>query len=177
VVIGGALYMGCWHHDAQRFCRHRRTPLAGGPVAVFGMGPRTVEPDAVADARKQLDLALAKVPELAPVAVAIVGGVLDPAKLRFPFKRMPASDARDWDAIRASHATCRGRWGWRRRHRRGCFRDRSRVVTLVLADYHAVVRSGLRMLLEAEPGHAVVAEAATAEDALPTRVRIDRVCS
>jgi two-component system response regulator NreC len=39
-------------------------------------------------------------------------------------------------------------------------------VTLVLADDHAVVRSGLRLLLEAEPGHAVVAEAATAEDAL-----------
>jgi two-component system response regulator NreC len=41
-----------------------------------------------------------------------------------------------------------------------------RRVTLVLADDHAVVRSGLRLLLEAEPGHEVVAEAATAEDAL-----------
>ena len=50
-------------------------------------------------------------------------------------------------------------------------------ITVVLADDHAVVRSGLRMLLEAEPGREVVAEAATAEDALPTRVRIDRVCS
>ena len=39
-------------------------------------------------------------------------------------------------------------------------------VTLVLADDHAVVRSGLRLLLEAEPGHEVVAEAATADDAL-----------
>jgi two-component system response regulator NreC len=39
-------------------------------------------------------------------------------------------------------------------------------VTLVLADDHAVVRTGLRLLLEAEPGHHVVAEAATAEDAL-----------
>jgi two-component system response regulator NreC len=39
-------------------------------------------------------------------------------------------------------------------------------VTLVLADDHAVVRSGLRLLLEAEPGHEVVAEASTAEDAL-----------
>jgi two-component system response regulator NreC len=39
-------------------------------------------------------------------------------------------------------------------------------ITLVLADDHAVVRSGLRLLLEAEPGHQVVAEAATAEDAL-----------
>jgi two-component system, NarL family, response regulator NreC len=41
-----------------------------------------------------------------------------------------------------------------------------RPVTLVLADDHAVVRSGLRLLLEAEPGHEVLAEAATAEDAL-----------
>jgi two-component system response regulator NreC len=42
----------------------------------------------------------------------------------------------------------------------------TRRVTLVLADDHAVVRSGLRLLLEGEPGHQVVAEAATAEDAL-----------
>jgi two-component system response regulator NreC len=44
--------------------------------------------------------------------------------------------------------------------------DGAARVTIVLADDHAVVRSGLRMLLEAEPGHEVVAEAATAEDAL-----------
>jgi two-component system response regulator NreC len=36
----------------------------------------------------------------------------------------------------------------------------------VLADDHAVVRSGLRLLLEAEPGHEVLAEASTADDAL-----------
>src|SRR4029077_2749995 len=39
-------------------------------------------------------------------------------------------------------------------------------ITIVLADDHAVVRSGLRLLLEAEPGYEVLAEAATAEDAL-----------
>jgi two-component system response regulator NreC len=39
-------------------------------------------------------------------------------------------------------------------------------VKLVLADDHAVVRSGLRLLLEAEDDLDVVAEAATAEDAL-----------
>ena len=26
---------------------------------------------------------------------------MDPAKLRFPFNRMQASDARDWEAIRS----------------------------------------------------------------------------
>jgi hypothetical protein len=27
--------------------------------------------------------------------------VIDPAKLHFPFNRMPATDARDWEAIEA----------------------------------------------------------------------------
>jgi two-component system, NarL family, response regulator NreC len=39
-------------------------------------------------------------------------------------------------------------------------------VTVVLADDHAVVRKGLRLLLEAEPGLRVVAEAGTVPDAL-----------
>jgi two-component system, NarL family, response regulator NreC len=42
----------------------------------------------------------------------------------------------------------------------------ARRITLVLADDHAVVRAGLRMLLEAEPAHKVLAEASTADDAL-----------
>src|SRR5919198_1544251 len=42
----------------------------------------------------------------------------------------------------------------------------ARSITLVLADDHTVVRSGLKLLLEAEPGHRVVAEASSAEDAL-----------
>ena len=40
------------------------------------------------------------------------------------------------------------------------------VLSIVLADDHTVVRSALRMLLEAEPDIEVVAEAGTAEDAL-----------
>lgn len=39
-------------------------------------------------------------------------------------------------------------------------------ITLVLADDHAVVRSGLRMLLDSEPDLQVVAEAGTTEDAV-----------
>lgn len=39
------------------------------------------------------------------------------------------------------------------------------TITIVLADDHAVVRSGLRMLLEAEPDFEVVAEAGDAESA------------
>ena len=41
----------------------------------------------------------------------------------------------------------------------------SATIRLVLADDHAVVRSGLRMLLDSEPGFEVVAEASNIEDA------------
>lgn len=40
------------------------------------------------------------------------------------------------------------------------------TLTIVLADDHTVVRSALRMLLEAEPDFEVVAEAGTADDAV-----------
>jgi menaquinone-dependent protoporphyrinogen oxidase len=100
VVLGGALYMGRWHADARRFLKRHREALAELPIAVFGMGPLTVEEHDVEGSRKQLDRALAATPELEPVSVAIFGGVVDPEKLRFPFSHMPASDARDWEAIR-----------------------------------------------------------------------------
>jgi two-component system response regulator NreC len=45
-----------------------------------------------------------------------------------------------------------------------------RTITIVLADDHTVVRSGLRLLLDAEQGFAVVAEAADADAALRTVV-------
>jgi menaquinone-dependent protoporphyrinogen IX oxidase len=45
------------------------------------------------------DTALDKFPEQSPRSAAIFGGVIDPTKLRFPFKRLPANDARDWEAI------------------------------------------------------------------------------
>jgi menaquinone-dependent protoporphyrinogen oxidase len=101
VVIGGALYMGRWHSDARRFLSSHRDALARLPVAVFAMGPRTTEEADIEASRKQLDHALAKEPWLEPIAVAIFGGVIDPTKLRFPFRNMGATDARDWDVIRA----------------------------------------------------------------------------
>ena len=100
IVLGGALYMGRWHADARRFLRRHRKALAQLPVAVFGMGPLTLKERDVAGSRRQLERALAKAPEVHPVSVAIFGAVVDPAKLRFPFSHMPATDARDWDAIR-----------------------------------------------------------------------------
>jgi menaquinone-dependent protoporphyrinogen oxidase len=101
VVLGGALYTGRWHRDARAFLERHRVALATREVAVFGMGPQTLDEQDVAGSRAQLDRALARMPEVVPVAVAIFGGVVDPDRLRFPFNRMPASDARDWDAIEA----------------------------------------------------------------------------
>jgi two-component system, NarL family, response regulator NreC len=43
--------------------------------------------------------------------------------------------------------------------------DQDSTIKLVLADDHAVVRSGLRMLLDSEPDFEVVAEASNIEDA------------
>jgi menaquinone-dependent protoporphyrinogen oxidase len=101
VVLGGALYMGRLHPDATGFLKQHRQALEEMPLAVFAMGPKTMAAADVVASRKQLDHALAARPELAPVAVAIFGGVVDPSKLRFPFNRMPASDVRDWTAIDA----------------------------------------------------------------------------
>ena len=101
VVLGGALYAGRLHKDIRRLLKRFRKELAQVPVAVFAMGPRTTEEADVEGSRKQLDQALAKVPEVRPVSVAIFGGVLRPGELHFPFNKMPESDARDWDAIEA----------------------------------------------------------------------------
>jgi menaquinone-dependent protoporphyrinogen oxidase len=99
VVLGGALYSWRWHADAREFLARHREALASLPLAVFGMGPRTLDEHDVTQSRQQLVNALARTPELRPVSIAVFGGVVDPAKLHFPFNKLPASDARDWDAI------------------------------------------------------------------------------
>jgi menaquinone-dependent protoporphyrinogen oxidase len=98
VVLGGSLYFGRWHDDARAFLNRFRTALADRPLAVFALGPKTASEDDVAESRTQLDRALG---DAEPTTVAVFGGVIDPAKLRFPLNRMPASDARDWTAIAA----------------------------------------------------------------------------
>jgi menaquinone-dependent protoporphyrinogen oxidase len=100
VVLGGAIYMGHWHPDALEFLEQHRDVLATMPLAVFGMGPRTTGKHEEEGSRAQLVKALARVPEVDPCAVAVFGGVIDPHTLHFPFNRIPASDARDWAAIR-----------------------------------------------------------------------------
>ena len=111
VVIGGALYAARWHRDARRLLARHREFLSTVPVAVFAMGPRTLDPDDVAQSRRELDVGLAQVPEVEPVSVAIFGGVVDPEKLHFPLSHMPAVDARDWDAIRAWAVQLADRFG------------------------------------------------------------------
>ena len=51
--------------------------------------------------RRQLDKELAKYPWLKPVALEMFVGKYDPSKLGFFDRLLPASDHRDWDAIRA----------------------------------------------------------------------------
>jgi menaquinone-dependent protoporphyrinogen oxidase len=100
VVIGGGLYMGKWHADARHMLKRHRQELAGRRLAVFGMGPDSLDESKVAESRRQLEHSLAATPELEPIAVTIFGGALKPESWRFPFNRLPAFDARDWDAIR-----------------------------------------------------------------------------
>ena len=78
------------------------------PVAIFAGGPfGKGDEKEWHEVRAQFDLELAKFPWLTPISVEIVGGKFDPTKLRFPYnlipalKKMPASDLRDWVAIRA----------------------------------------------------------------------------
>jgi menaquinone-dependent protoporphyrinogen oxidase len=101
VVVGGSLYIGRWHPESLAFVRRHAEALSTLPLAVFALGPRTLDPADVAQSKEQLGNALARVPQVDPYAVAIFGGVVDPKKLRFPLSKLPASDARDWADIRA----------------------------------------------------------------------------
>ena len=94
VVLGAPLYSGRWHRDAHRFLRRHRQDLAGVPVAVFGLGPRSADEQAWRRSREQLDRAVAKHAWLTPVAVEVFGGVDPPGK-------RPRRDLRDWARIEA----------------------------------------------------------------------------
>ena len=91
VVLGGALYIGRWHHDAVAFLKQHRTELASKPLAVFGMGPARDEKPAFDAARAQLEHSLARaavtpaltVRRRCPTEAAAVPVQLD-ARLRRP---------------------------------------------------------------------------------------------
>jgi menaquinone-dependent protoporphyrinogen oxidase len=101
VVIGGSIYMGHWHKEANGFLHRFHDALADLPLAVFALGPGKDTPEDFAQSRKQLDHALLKEHDLEPRVVAVFGGVIDPERLRFPFNHMRQTDLRDWPAIHA----------------------------------------------------------------------------
>lgn len=106
VILGAPLYIGHWHKDTRRFLMYYEKALKERPVAVFALGPLQDEAKEWQDARTQFAQELAKFPWLTPVAIEVMGGVFNPAKLRFPFnlapilRQTPASDIRDWVSIR-----------------------------------------------------------------------------
>jgi len=108
VVLGAPLYMFHWHKDVLKFLPKHRDALVELPVAIFASGPSfTGDEKECQEVHRQIHKELAKFPWLTPLAVEIMGGKFDPAKLRFPLnllpalKNLPASDLRDWTAIRA----------------------------------------------------------------------------
>ena len=101
VIVAGSIYAGRWHPDARRFVKRFAGELRTRRVAIFAMGPKSSEPEELASTREQLDLVLKRLPDVGADPIAIFGGVIDPAKLHFPFNRLPATDARDWEAIEA----------------------------------------------------------------------------
>lgn len=106
VILGAPLYMFRWHQDARRFLSKHRAALSSMPAAIFALGPFHNKEDELKSAREQLDKELGKYVWLKPAAIQVLVGKFDPNKLRFPFsligplKKMPASDERDWDAIK-----------------------------------------------------------------------------
>lgn len=107
VVLGAPLMKSRFHKDALNFLKKQRETLAKMPVVVFALGP-VKEPhdeEEWQSSRAQLDKQMKDFPWLAPSAVELFGGKFDPATLPFPLNKLagkePASDARDWPAIRA----------------------------------------------------------------------------
>lgn len=108
VVLGAPIYLFHLHKDALRFLSKYQKEFTGGlPIAIFAGGPIEIDKDQWEEIRRQLDQELAKFLWLSPIAVEVVGGKFDPARLHFPWNLIPAmrqappSDLRDWSAIRA----------------------------------------------------------------------------
>ena len=110
-MLGTPFYLGSMLKDAAAFLERHRAALEVLPLAFFALGP-TRAGDDMAEARKQLDGALAKLEWLKPVAAEMFVGTYDPARLRLfdklialppasPFHGVGAHDERDWDAIRS----------------------------------------------------------------------------
>jgi menaquinone-dependent protoporphyrinogen oxidase len=100
-VLGAAIYGGHWHPDAHQFLAQHQGVLSQMPVAIFTLGPLNTSAGAMKNSLRQLDKELVKYPWLRTVALEIFVGKYDPSKLSFFEKFLPASDHRNWEAIRA----------------------------------------------------------------------------
>ncbi len=120
IVLGAPLYIGRLLGDFHNFLTKQHDALAQRPVAVFALGPTAPDERQFREAREQLDVELRKHPWLTPVATEMFGGKYDPSRLSFshkllaalpvsPLHGLPASDARDWTAIRAWAADLAGK--------------------------------------------------------------------
>lgn len=101
VVLGAAIYSTRWHPDAHQFLAQHQAGLAQRPLAIFALGPLSTSSAAMQRSRRQLDKDLEKYAWLKPVALEMFVGKYDHAKLGFFERLQPASDNRDWKAIRA----------------------------------------------------------------------------
>ena len=54
VILGSAIYIGRLHSDAVGFLRRHQRALGLLPLAIFAMGPRTLEPSEIKGSREQL---------------------------------------------------------------------------------------------------------------------------
>ena len=68
VVLGGALYMGRWHPDAAGLLERHRHALSDMPLAVFAMGPRTMEEHEAESSRVE--------PCFVPYAMRVFSGIV-----------------------------------------------------------------------------------------------------
>lgn len=111
VVFGAPFYLGAMLKEGRVFLEKQRTALEGRPIAIFALGPTSAADD-LAEASKQLDAALEKLPWLRPVAAEMLVGTYDPRRLRgrdrlltmlpaSPLHGMGPHDDRDWAAIDA----------------------------------------------------------------------------
>lgn len=112
VILGAPIYIGRLHKDGRSFLARHREALGAKAVALFALGPTNNAEEDWQNVRQQFAQILAQVAWLTPIATELFGGKFDPAALRFPdslltlfpaspIRNMPASDIRDWEAIRA----------------------------------------------------------------------------
>ena len=120
VVLGAPMYFGNWHKAALTFLEKYQGTLSQLPVAIFGLGPLHSDEKERLDSCEQLHTVLAKFPWLSPAAFEMFGGKYDPTRLHFgdkliailpasPLKGLPATDVRDWTAIRSWAAELAGK--------------------------------------------------------------------